>query len=572
MERRRNDKPVMRFATLAVTAFAAILLCACAQYSKVPLAPPLAYAEGEKALARGELVEAEELFRAYLASDGTSYRARAMYQLARTQYQKEDYVGAKLTLDDLEMEFPTSDYRQVAALRGDIAYALGRPVDAIVLWAKAFEKSNPKEKDALRPRIGEAMRSLGPDQAKELAAVVTEPEIYEMAIDRLAVSTGQAPGDYAAASAASPAAGVAPEEIAEEEVEQAGSLGEVDVENRAAPAVEPVVPPAPQPVIEAEAFPDSDAAPAPAEGVEPGLHIGPRIAALLPLTGAGRDAGRSALASMRNSIDPATLLVRDTGSDPAVGVQLVRELAADRDVVAVLGPMLPAVIEAVRREAAAQDLPILPLPIGGSAASPARSPGDSAQALAAHAVNVLHAKRIGILAPKTANAAPFERAASALGATVVGTHVYDGAALDINAALVAVQSWIDGGGIDAVYVADVAPRAIQLAKAARAAAPQVALLGDAGWNDAGALAADAPAIEGAVIAGAPAAPSAVPLPTSPNETIERAAEALQRAIALGQTGRSETRTLLATLGGGQVDSPPQTVLLRIVGGRPVAIQ
>lgn len=570
MERRRNDKPVMRFATLALAAFTAILLCACAPYPKVPLAPPLAYAEGEKALARGELAEAEKLFRAYLASDGTSYRARAMYQLARTQYQMEDYVGAKLTLDDLETEFPTSDYRQVAALRGDIAYALGRPVDAIVLWAKAFEKSNPKEKDALRPRIGEAMRSLDPDQAKELAAVVTEPEIYEMAIDRLAVSTGQAPGDHAAPAA--PAASGAPDQVADEEVEQAGALGEVAVENRADPAVEQVAPPAAPPVIEAEESPDSDAAAAHAEGVEPGVHIGPRIAALLPLTGAGRDAGRGALASMRNAIDPATLLVRDTGSDPAVGVQLLRELSADRDVIAVLGPMLPAVIEAVRRDPAAQDLPILPLPIGGSAASQARSPGDTAHALAAHAVNVLHAKRIGILAPAAANAAPFERAVTALGATVVGTHIYDGAALDLNAALVAVQGWIDGGGIDAVYVADVAPRAIQLAKAARATAPQVALLGDAGWNDAGALAADAPAIEGAVIAGAPAAPSAAAAPTSPNETIERAAEALQRAIALGQTGRSETRTLLASIAGGQVDSPPQTVLLRIVGGRPVAIQ
>lgn len=309
--------------------------------------------------------------------------------------------------------------------------------------------------------------------------------------------------------------------------------------------------------------------PASAGAVEPGFHIGPRIAALLPLTGVGRDAGRRALASLRDSIDAATLLVRDTGSDPVIGAELVRELAADRDVIAVLGPMLPPVIEAVRREAASLDLPILPLPPETTVTSAGVDP---TRALAEHAVRTLNAKRIGILAPNSDAASGFAGAAQALGATIAGTHVYDPNALDLNGVLAAVQSWIDGGVVDAVYVADAAPRAIQLAKAARATAPQVALLGDAGWNDPTALTADAPAIEGAVIVapGSSTAPAQATRVTA-EETIPRAAAALQRAIALGETDRRQTQALLATMQA--TEQPQQTAaLLKVVGGRPVAIR
>jgi hypothetical protein len=580
----RLDKRGMRTAILGVIVS---LLCSCSTpYPKVPLAAPLSYAKGEEALMHGELAEAERQFRAYLASDGTSYRARARYQLARAQYQMEDYAGAELSLDELDAEFPGFGRRQVAALRGDIAYALGQPVDAIVLWAAAYEESNAAEKESLRPRIAEAMQSLDPEQAKELAAAVTEPEIYEMAIDRLAGPEIEVAAGGGAVATSGPMAaddaGAGAPLPPDAPVEQAGALGELTVDEQLAmdtpgePAVVEVA------TVDTAMVADESAAPAAVAGeeaageiVEPGFYIGPRVAALLPLTGSGRDAGRGALVSLRNSIDAATLVVRDTGSDPAIAAELVRQLAADRDVIAVLGPMLPPVIEAVRREARSLDLPILPLPMQGStavAAAPAATAASPAGALAEHAVRNLKVSRIGILAPSESAAGAFADAARSLGATIAGTHVYGADDLDLNAALIAVQSWIDGGGIDAVYVADAAPRAIQLAKAARAAAPQVVLLGDAGWNDAGALAADAPAIEGAVIAAAAAAPPPASEPVvAPAETIPRAAAALQRAIALGETDRGQTQALLATIDRPQ--QPAQTVgLMKIVGGRAVAIR
>ncbi len=506
----------MRYAILSLIV---IFASSCAgPYKDVPLAAPVSYAEGEDALAQGRYVEAARHFRSYLADERPTYRARAYYQLAQAQYHLEDYLGAQESLATLEQEFPGFGRKQTEALQGDLAYALGDPVDAILLWEAAYEKSTPTEREALQPRIAGAMQTLPLEDAKELAGMLTVPQLYEMAIDRVAGPTAGRPALVAVAgSTVAGATGpdhervvsdVAPPPIMPAELSASERLaieqsspdeqGAVIV---AATELHPVVDETAaeqsgEAIVVAALDPDSVEGGAASEA---GVHIGPRVAALLPLTGAARDAGRAALISLRNSLDDATLMTRDTGSNPAIAVELLRQLAADPDVIAVLGPVHPPVIDAVRREAKSLNLPILPLRTD----TPMRVVGTPTRALATYAVRDLQLTRIGILTPDPTAAGGFADAAVSLGATVAGTHVYDPTNLDLNAVLAAVQTWIDTGGVDAVYVAESAPRGVEIAKAARAVAPQLVLLGDQTWGNPAILAGDATAIEGAIIVGNP---------------------------------------------------------------------
>ncbi len=172
-----------------------ILASSCASpYRNVPLAAPLSYAQAEQALDRGEYMEASQHLSAYLDSGRRTYRARALYQMARARYQMEDYQGAIKSLHDLDDEFPGFGSKQSTALRGDLAYALGNRTDAVLLWEEAYSKSTPAERTVLDPRIASAIRSLSTEEAEELARLVTVPEIYEMTIDRISGPTGTVVG------------------------------------------------------------------------------------------------------------------------------------------------------------------------------------------------------------------------------------------------------------------------------------------------------------------------------------------------------------------------------------------
>lgn len=562
-------------AILVATALLFVGACS-SPYKGVPLAAPRSYAEGENALARGDYDVAAGHFSAYLSSGRKTYRARALYQLARAQYQMEDYKGAQESLGRLEKEFPGFGRKQVTAMHGDLAYALGNRVDAILLWESAYVRSTADEREVLRPRITEAIRFLDADEAAELAALLTNPQIYDMALGRLdvpgnalaALDQGQRDSLAGEIDDMPPALiandGILPalttdEDIAAADGRDAGIGWKESIEPEAPAPVEAglgelgdedVVAPAVVAAIAEESL--NEASPA-----RSSYYVGPRVAALLPLTGSGRAEGGRALAALRRSIDASTLVVRDTGSDPVIAVEILQQLAADRDVVALLGPMLPAEIDAVR-DAHNTDLPILPL-VDRPRVVPATEP---TAALATHAVQTLRVSRIGILTPSLEHASAFTSAAAALGATIVGTHLYDASDMNEDGIIAVVQSWTDAGGADAVYVPDQAPRALRVAAAARAVAPRLVLLGDAGWNDVAALATAGRAVEGAIIIGA-AAPSG-----DVEDTVVRVAAALQRAVALGESSRLQTKALLA----GFADGKPGPVLLQVVDGRSQPIR
>lgn len=535
------------------------------RFSGVPLAPPRSFTAGEDALARAEFETAAAHFSDYLASGRRTYRARALYLLARAQYQMEDYQAAQASLRRFEKEFPGFGRAQVTALHGDIAYALGNRVDAVLLWESAYARASAEERDVLRPRIAEAIRYLDADEAKELAAMLTMPQIYDLALARLDGTDGPPqqptagePDPFFLSSALEPlpdpdAIGVADET----EQRPAGWDGKDGGAETAAidPALDELSADDVTPPGTVVAVADMPAART--VSAEPGVHIGPRIAALLPLTGSGRTAGGLALSALRRSIDANTLVVRDTGSDAVEAVDLARAMARDRDVIAVLGPMLPAEVAAVR-EAGITDLPILPL----VERQAPRSSVDPAIGLAEHAVLGMGIKRIGILTPAAERASTFAGRATALGAEIVGTHRYQANAFDPDSVIAAVQEWTDSGGVDAVFIPDRAPRALQVAAAARAVAPRLALLGDAGWNDVAALAVAGASVDGAVIVGAGSGTGDVA------DTIARVSAVLLRAIALGESNRHQTRVILDEF----ASDPTQLVLLQVHGGRTQPIR
>ncbi len=96
------------------------------------------------------------------------------------------------------------------------------------------------------------------------------------------------------------------------------------------------------------------------------------LGVVLPLSGPFAGFGESALhgvllaAGTFHDADGARhpqvrVVVRDSGSDPERAAAAVRELAADPDVVAIVGPLVSATCEAAAREAQALEIPLLAL-------------------------------------------------------------------------------------------------------------------------------------------------------------------------------------------------------------------
>ena len=546
---------------VTIVLLALTLLGGCrSPYYKVPLAAPQMYLEGENALAKGNYAEAAGHFNAYLESGRESYRARALYQLARARYQMEDYTGAASTLDDLDREYPKFGRKQTTALRGDLAYALGHRSDAILLWEDAYSHSSAAERAALEPRITNAIAALSTDAVNDLARELTEPDIYDMAIDRLA---GPAPDEtwnpaavagtgVAGQTGEEEAAALAPDESEDAALDNAATATPSDA---AATAEDPAASD-----TEVEAIPiANESAESSADGSEHFIGVSrSRVGCLLPLTGPRRDEGRFALQAVRESFDESSLVIRDSGGGVAEVRAIVRQLADDDAVVVMFGPMQAAAISAARAQANHLGLPMLALP-----AQPAEKETAQREArLAAYAVRDLGLRRIGIVAPRAEPRSTFEKNAVSLGATIVGTYRYNPEDAYRSGTLAAVQRWIEAGGIDAVYIPGRAAEATEIATAARAVDPTVVLLGNQGWNNEVILAAAAPTIEGAVIVGNGSLGGI-------EAEIAAAAEALKKVTKPGSSGRGDAKRLLAGVETTPVERP---ALLQIVDGRATAIQ
>ncbi len=459
------------------------LLAACrAPYAGVPLAVPLSYSEAEAAFYKGDLTTAAEGFTAYLATGQRAYRARAYYQLARTQYALENYEVARDALAELESEFPDRRGPQTMALRGDIAYALGNRMDAILQWEKAWRDGSEADRAVLRPRIEGAVEELDREDALKLASVVSEEAIYDMLVPHLpGVAEPEQPTTPEQATAPDVAQRAAVDALVED-----GRLA-ADVESTAALAEEPL----------------SD------DAVPTQTHPTERVAALLPLTGPDRIYGRRTLNGLRLAFadSPQTLAVRDTGGDPTLAADLVTALATDPTLLAVIGPLRNSEAATAAPRAEELKIPLLLLsqrkgPAGRYILHTGITQGGQARELVDYAVDALHVTRFGVVYPDDgygrAFLKSFREAASQRGTKVIGTSPYIAGQKDFALQAAAVRAWVEEGAVKAVFIPDAAPTATAVAAALRSSAPDVILLGSESWNQAGPLADAGAAIEGAV--------------------------------------------------------------------------
>lgn len=306
------------------------VLAACApKYADLPLTPTQLIAQSEDALRRGDYATAANGFSDYLASGQQSFRARAYYELAQAQYGLEHYEAALATISDLEAEYPSERWAQPEALRGDIMYALGKRVDAIDAWQRAWADGTASDQAFLRSRIQETGDQLTVAERDELADTLTQPDV------RTILGLG-APNELGAPPmppplAAAPTAAQQRQAAAESEADTAAGYQ----------------------ALEAAPLPLGDQAAGDA------LAAGAQVACLLPLTGPDRASGQQALNGLRRAFagDASTLLVRDTGGDPDLAARLADALAADVNVLAIIGPTQDRTAAAVAPIAERAQLP-----------------------------------------------------------------------------------------------------------------------------------------------------------------------------------------------------------------------
>ena len=312
-----------------VFALLCVLAAACGpRYADLPLTPTQTIAQAEDALRRGEYATAANGFSDYLASGQQTFRARAYYELAQAQYGLEHYEAALGTIAALEAEYPGERWAQPETLRGDILFALGRRVDAIDAWQRAWQQGTDADRAFLRSRITDGGEELSTAERDQLADTLTDPEVRTI----LGLGT---PNELGAAPLAAPVATAAEEKAAERESEADTEAGYAALE----------------------------AAPVPLDDVPAGdaLAAGTRVACLLSLTGPDRENGQQALNGLRQAFagDTQTLLVRDTGGDPDLAARLAAALAADVSVVAIIGPLRDGTAAAVAPIAEQTQMPTL---------------------------------------------------------------------------------------------------------------------------------------------------------------------------------------------------------------------
>jgi hypothetical protein len=240
----------------------------------------------------------------------------------------ENYEGALATIADLEAEYPDQRWAQPETLRGDIMFALGRRVEAIEAWQRAWEEGTDADRAFLRARIEEGGDELTVPERDVLAGTLTDDDVRTIL-----------------------------------------GLGPMN-ELGAAPLPPPVLTEAQQQAAERESDADTvagyqavEAAPLPPDNLAAGdaLAAGMRVACLLPLTGPDRANGQEALSGLRQAFagDIGTLMVRDTGGDPDLAARLANALAADTTVLAIIGPPHDGTAAAVAPIAERMQMPTL---------------------------------------------------------------------------------------------------------------------------------------------------------------------------------------------------------------------
>ena len=111
-------------------------------------------------------------------------------------------------------------------------------------------------------------------------------------------------------------------------------------------------------------------------------------------------------------------------------------------------------------------------------------------------------RRFGVLYPRdgygSALSEAFQIEIKRRGGRIVGALAYEPGSKEFSVEVLSVQRWIDGDGMQAVFIPDFASTAGALAGELREVRPSISLLGSNGWNEPGQLGAVADSLNGAV--------------------------------------------------------------------------
>lgn len=196
------------------------------------------------------------------------------------------------------------------------------------------------------------------------------------------------------------------------------------------------------------------------------------IGCLLPLSGAYRIYGNRALRGVELAMSRSSgihLVIRDTGSDPQLGLMAVNDLLDVAEPSAIIGPIITA--ETVAPEAQGARIPIITLTqkegipaLGQFVFRNFITPRMQVTALISHAARQMGRYRFGVLYPNEKYGVTFlelfQEEAVRMGGSVVSTAGYDIDQTDFRDAIRALrQGYGSGGngGFDALFIPD-APR------------------------------------------------------------------------------------------------------------------
>ena len=569
-----------------------------ARHPRSEFADDAALRLADELIGRGENAEASEQIVWALRNQPQGDRSDELrWRLARLQRERGQPDAAYRTAREIRLSLlPADDRKQVHRLLADLAGEAGRP-GARLRWLAQVRADQPEgaARGAVDREIDAALAAMSLDDlqatAEQLGRRVPAGRVRLRQAELLLTR-----GDAEGAQHALEIAGRLPLSKAD-----AARLAQLEARLAGAPDLPGVFAP--------DDLPD-------------GARVEGTLGVVLPLSGPLAAPGGLALDGivLASGVFRSTpfetrsgglrLRVRDSRGDPRIAAEAVRALAADTEVLAIVGPLTAREAEAASVEADQGEIPLLALTRREDVAVGrpytfrlGLTPGDEAERLAEYAVGRLGVRRAAILYPRDGYGrrlrAAFWDALERRGAAVVGVASYDVEATDFadpirkligyqllsqgqKNALARKQQLLDlakrrppraardlrasaaaitgpGGAplppfrdFDAVFIPDSHENVGLIAPAlAFHDVRGVRLLGASGWNDGELLALGGTHVDGAVFTGGVA-------PASPSAVLAHFAERYERAYArapdaLGATAFDATLLLIRELLAGRSD-------------------
>ena len=480
-------------------------LVACSPRVVPPPEPPLSVRRGDEAFHYQEYAAAINHYHAYLEqTENGAYTVRAFYKSALAAYRLGRYQDTLKTLDEFEQRYPGSQWVQVDALRGDAEHSLGNTMQALDAWDVGWRFANSIEREKLQQRIIMAAKDLDSMELARARRLVSQSDIVRLLDRELAKRKAppRAQAEEEGEAELEEMAVAEPPSAATAAKKPAAAPSKVVVQpvpaESAAPTARRPVPAAPLAAAPPAAAPlaDNELPPLDQESTDATTNEAPvrgdaKIGVLLPLTGGARDFGQQVLRGVRLALGEhgPPVVLKDTGSDPAMAVRAFDDLSRDPNVLAVVGPLRSDHAEAVAPEAERSRLPLFLLSQRDGLDRPyVLQVGMTRSRLVAtlldYAMTKARLRRFAVLYPDDAFGKEFVSAfraeAARRGAQLVGAESYPPG--DLNREAGTLRKWRDAADLQAIFLPDGATPAARLAKFLQREMPDVTLLGAYGWE------------------------------------------------------------------------------------------